>query len=252
MEEELPEEGELVIAVVKKIFDYGATCELLEYNNMQAFLPIREVASGWVKNIHEFLHEGERIVCKVYHVNKEMKSVDITLKKVTQIEKKEKLQQYNAEKRAEKFLEAIAKGLNISEEKLKETKEEILKSYSSLYDLFYDAYNKTKNFESLAIPEEIKKEIEEKASEVIEEKKYELIYKIKLQTFDTKNGIEKLNEAINLLKKAGFDVTYISAPFYQISTTTHEPQKIEKGILKVVDKLKKQIDVVEIEKVKTK
>jgi len=252
MKKELPEEGELVICVVRKIFDYGAICELLEYNNAQAFLPIREVASGWVKNIHEFLHEGERIVCKVYHVNKEMKSVDVTLKRVTQIEKREKLQQYNAEKRAEKFLEAIAKGLNISEEKLKETKEKILKSYSSLYELFYDAYNKTKKFESLDIPEEIKKEIEEKASEVIEEKRYKLIYKIKLQSFDTKKGIEKLNQAIQILKKSGFDVTYISAPLYQINLTTREPQKVEKEILKVVEKLKKQIDVVEIEKVKTK
>jgi translation initiation factor 2 subunit 1 len=252
MKEELPEEGELVICVVRKIFDYGAICELLEYNNAQAFLPIREVASGWVKNIHEFLHEGERIVCKVYHVNKEMKSVDVTLKRVTQIEKREKLQQYNAEKRAEKFLEAIAKGLNISEEKLKETKEKILKSYSSLYELFYDAYNKTKKFESLDIPEEIKKEIEEKASEVIEEKRYKLIYKIKLQSFDTKKGIEKLNQAIQILKKSGFDVTYISAPLYQINLTTREPQKVEKEILKIVEKLKKQIDVVEIEKIKTK
>jgi translation initiation factor 2 subunit 1 len=252
MSEEIPEEGELVICVVKKIFDYGAICELLEYNNAQAFLPIREVASGWIKNIHEFLHEGERIVCKVYHVNKEMRSVDVTLKRVTQIEKKEKLQQYNAEKRAEKFLEAIAKGLKISDEKLKQTKEEILKSYSSLYELFYDAYNKTKNFESLAIPEEIKKQIEEKASEVIEEKNYKLIYKIKLQSFDTRKGIEKLNEAINLLKKNGFEVTYISAPLYQISLVTKEPQKVEKEIVKIVEKLKKQVDFVEIEKVKTK
>lgn len=252
MKEEFPEEGELVIAVVKKIFDYGAICELLEYNNLQVLLPIREVASGWVKNIHEFLHEGQRIVCKVYHVNKQMKSVDVTLKRVTEIEKKEKLKEYNAEKRAEKFLEAIAKKLNISEEKLEETKEKILSSYSLLYELFYDAYNKTKKFEELDIPEEIKKEIEEKASEVIEEKKYELIYRIKLQTFDTKNGIEKLNDALEFLKKKKFEVTYISAPFYQISLTTHEPQKIEKEILKIVEKLKKELDVVEIEKMKTK
>jgi translation initiation factor 2 subunit 1 len=252
MEEELPEEGELVIAVVKKIFDYGAICELLEYNSTQAFLPIREVASGWVKNIHEFLHEGDRVVCKVYRVDKEMKAIDVTLKRVTQIEKREKMQQYNAEKRAEKFLEAIAKGLNISSSELDKTKEKILKTYSSLYDLFFDAYNKTKKFEDLDIAPEIKKEIEEKASDVIEEKTYKLIYKLKLQTFDTKKGIEKLNEAIESLKKNGFEVIYISAPIYQINITTREPQKVEKQISKVVEKFKKEFDVVEIEKSKTK
>ncbi|MGC9132251.1 MAG: S1 RNA-binding domain-containing protein [Candidatus Micrarchaeia archaeon] len=248
-EKKLPEEGELVIAVVKKIFDYGAVCELLEYNNLQVLLPIREVASGWVKNIHEFLHEGQRIVCKVYHVNEQMKSVDVTLKRVTEIEKRKKLEEYNAEKRAEKFLEAIAKKLE-KEEELEKTKEEILKNYSSLYELFNDAYKKTKKFEELKIEEGIKKEIEEKASEVIEEKRYELVFKLKMQTFDTKEGIEKLNKAIEFLKKKKFEVTYISAPFYQISIVTHEPQKVEKEIPKIIEKIKKEIDVVEIEKIK--
>ncbi|MFH1448366.1 MAG: S1 RNA-binding domain-containing protein, partial [Candidatus Micrarchaeota archaeon] len=57
---ETPEKDELVIATIRKIFPYGAFCSLDEYDNKEAFVHISEVASRWVKNIHEFLKENQK------------------------------------------------------------------------------------------------------------------------------------------------------------------------------------------------
>ena len=54
IKKELPEERELVLVKISKIMPHGAYCELIEYG-MDAYLPISEIASGWIKNIHEFI-----------------------------------------------------------------------------------------------------------------------------------------------------------------------------------------------------
>ena len=58
----MPKVGELVIATVSKISKFGAYCRLPEYNDLEVFLPIREISSGWIKNIREHIHEGQKLV----------------------------------------------------------------------------------------------------------------------------------------------------------------------------------------------
>src|SRR5208283_707785 len=108
MNQTTPRVGELVIANISKVMKFGAYCKLLEYNNLEVFLPIREVSSGWIKNIREFIHEGQTVVCEVAFYDKEKNTIDISLKRVTQKKSKEKIRAYNLEKRlAALFLQAI-------------------------------------------------------------------------------------------------------------------------------------------------
>ena len=45
---ELPEVGEIVVATIAKIGDHGAYATLDEYNGIQGFLHVSEIAHGWV------------------------------------------------------------------------------------------------------------------------------------------------------------------------------------------------------------
>ena len=104
----MPRVGELVIAQVSKIMPFGAYCKLPEYDNLDTFLPIKEVSSGWIKNIHEFIHEGQKLVCKVVFYDTNRQSIDISVKKVTPQESKQKINKFNLEKRLNAlFFQAI-------------------------------------------------------------------------------------------------------------------------------------------------
>jgi len=104
---EIPDVGEKVIIKVKKIMPFGAYCSMTEYRDEEAYLPIKEVASGWIKNIHEFLKEGKTDVAKVIYVDKEKKAVDVSIKKVNEKEYKDKLNSYNMEKRYEALFKQV-------------------------------------------------------------------------------------------------------------------------------------------------
>ncbi len=88
----IPKVGELVIATVAKISKFGAYCKLPEYNDLEVFLPIREVSSGWIKNIREHIHEGQKLVCSVTFYDKDKGTIDISLKRVSPGNSKEKIQ----------------------------------------------------------------------------------------------------------------------------------------------------------------
>ena len=53
--QELPEVGEIVIATIKKTGDHGAYVSLDEYDNVQGFLHISEIAPGWVRKVRNML-----------------------------------------------------------------------------------------------------------------------------------------------------------------------------------------------------
>jgi translation initiation factor 2 subunit 1 len=100
----LPEIGELVVAQIKKVFDYGAYTNLLEYENLQAFIPWSEVSTKYVKDIKDILKEGQVAIGKVIRVEKKQGriEVDISLKRVFEGEKKVKMLRWKRVQKAQK------------------------------------------------------------------------------------------------------------------------------------------------------
>ena len=67
---EWPEVGDLVVATVRRIVDYGAYVHLDEYGK-EGLLHISEISSSWVRNIRDHVREGQKVVLKVLRVNPE-------------------------------------------------------------------------------------------------------------------------------------------------------------------------------------
>src|SRR4030067_3723450 len=87
---EWPEPGDLVLTSVQRITDYGAYVTLDEYEK-EGLLHVSEGSSGWVRNIREFVREGQKTVLKVLRVDPEKRHVDLSLRRVSRRERREKL-----------------------------------------------------------------------------------------------------------------------------------------------------------------
>jgi len=114
-----PEVGELVVASVNKIMDYGVYVMLDEYGK-EGFLHISEISSSWVKNIRDFVREGEKVVLKVLRVDPEKGHIDLSLRRVTKREKREKMLLWKQSKKAESLMRSVSQRLNMPLEDLYE------------------------------------------------------------------------------------------------------------------------------------
>lgn len=87
---EWPDVGDLVIATVVRVTDYGAYVKLDEYGK-EGLLHISEISSSWVRNIRNFVREGQKVVLRVLRVDAEKRHVDLSLRRVTKRQKREKI-----------------------------------------------------------------------------------------------------------------------------------------------------------------
>mgnify|MGYP000814012888 CR=1 FL=1 len=142
-----PENGELVVCTVKNVKNFGAFVTLDEYDDKEGFVHVRDVATGWVKYIRDYVREGQKVVCKVLGVDSSKGHIDLSLKAVNDHQKREKIQQWKNEKKAEKLVEIVAERMEISIDKAYDLfGNELLEDYESLYDAFETAVADTEAF----------------------------------------------------------------------------------------------------------
>jgi len=144
---DLPADGELVVATVRQVKNFGVVVTLDEYPDVEGFIHIAEVASGWVKYIRDHVREGQKVVCKVLGIDerKKNKVVDLSLKAVNEHQKREKIQQWKSEQKAQKLLEIVAQESGSDYQRaLEEYGHDLIADFGSLF----------KAFEACAIKEE--------------------------------------------------------------------------------------------------
>tara|TARA_B100000900_G_scaffold83744_1_gene67720 strand:+ start:734 stop:1522 length:789 start_codon:yes stop_codon:yes gene_type:complete len=132
-EELWPEEGELLVCTVKGVKENGAYLNLDGYGDKEGFVFIGEVASGWVKNIRAHLREGQRVVAKVVTIKKDRERVDLSIKAVSAERKKDTLQTWKNQQRANQIMRVAAQRVSWNEEKTEAISDEMIEKFGSLY-----------------------------------------------------------------------------------------------------------------------
>jgi len=136
---DFPEQGEIVIGKITKVLNYGVFMDLIEYEGLQGFVHISNVSSSWVKNIRNFVKEGQVRAGKVTNVDAEKKQVDVSLTKVSSNLQRAKIEEYKQAKRTHKLMELFAKTIKTDFDSVWETiAEPLLEKQDSLYDAFQE------------------------------------------------------------------------------------------------------------------
>ncbi|MBU0531909.1 S1 RNA-binding domain-containing protein [Candidatus Micrarchaeota archaeon] len=232
---ELPDENELILAIIKKIMPYGAFCTLPEYENTEAFLHVSEIAPRWIKNIHEFVSEGQRHVVKVVHVDQQKNQVDISIKRVNDEERKWKLELLQNEKRGAKLLELSLKGAKVKLT-MDKAREEIESHYDDVYTCFKEANEKGEDaLKVLDLPKALKSKILETAQKSIKKSAVEIHTVITLLCYGPE-GVEDIKKVLKT--EEGISIHYLGAPKYKISLVASDYKSGEKRLHKMLEQIK--------------
>ena len=257
----LPDVGELVIATVVKIFDYGAYVKLDEYRGYEAFLPWSEITTKHFRDIRDVLRENQRIVARVIRIDRKKNppAIDISSKRVRPDEQRSKVIEWKRAQKAHSILELIAQRLNKSIEEI--YKEIGWKLEDKYREILYGIEETVIRGPEAAVEAGVSKELAEILYEIakkhIEIKKVSIKGILTLKTL-APDGVERIKE---ILKTAydtatsygGKDLSSISiysvgAPRYRIELEGYDYKVLEKILNQMLNRVmsrasEKQVEV---------
>lgn len=250
----IPDEGELVLCIVRKILPHSVFVDLMEYANREAMIHISEIAPGRIRNIRDYVKEGKQVVCKVLQLNRERGTIDLSLRRVSLQQRLKKEEDYKQEQKAEKILEFVAHKLKTTlEEVYAKAGNRIIEECGSLTVCFQDvAMNGDALLRELQLPVEYVQEIKEVVKERIKPPEAKVVAELTLESND-ENGVEVIKKALSVgeeiikTEKYKGSITYGSAPHYRVELTFHDFKTAEEALENVCTAI-----ITEIEKLKGK
>ena len=233
MTREMPEVGDLVVVTVKEVQNYGAIVQLDEYPGVSGFIHIAEVATGWIKHIKDFVRVNQRTVCKVLNVDPNRRHVDLSLKRVNEHQKREKIEEWKNDQKSYKLLEIVAREANISDNsKVKNIENYLISEYGSVYDAFFEAAS-SKDF--MKNRDEPWKNVFIKVSkENISIPMVKIGGEIDMYSL-APNGIELIKNALDIGDDSNIEITYAGSPRYRISVIDEDYKSAEEKLKNVLD-----------------
>ena len=236
---EFPDKGELVVGTVNKAKGFGAFITLEEYPNKEGFLHIKEVATGWVKNIRNYVREKQRVVCQVIDIDPSKSHIDLSLKRVNNHQKREKIQQWKNEQKAEKLLEMVAESNNISLKTMQQIGTDLKKKYGTLFRAFEETTTDSDILTNDGFTGDWISSFITIAKENISVPFVNVKGFVNLFT-PKKEGITHIIEALQKVEKNDKDlevkVKYYSAPLYAIEVQADDYKTAEKELKEGADR----------------
>lgn len=238
--EGFPTEGELVVCTITKLNPYSAFALLEEYNRT-GMVHISEASSRWIKDIREALREGQRVVCRVLNIDRERGHIGLSVKRVRKEESIRKINEFKAEEKAEKLLEAVGKERGKT---FDETYDELGRLLQDRFGLLFKAFKVAQKDRELlvrkGVPVAWADAMESVAKKTFERETVTLKGELDMSS-DAANGITIIKGALIDAQKKGANVRYISAPRYSISLSGSDPKTTEKTLVAIANQVVRDI-----------
>jgi translation initiation factor 2 subunit 1 len=231
----MPQEEELVLCTVTAVQYHSVFCSLDEYGRT-GMIHISEVAPGRIRNIRDFVKEGKKIVCKVLRINLEKGHIDLSLRRVNENQKRQKLNQIKQEQLADKIIEHAAKQHLKKPEEIREAlSKELVPKYGGLFPAFEQVSQDLLDL-SKFIDKKIAADLTTAIKQRITPKEVTIDGDLTLLSY-APNGVEVVKEALHRAKDTEGKpiIRYKGAGTYHVSVKSNDYKEAEKMLKLAID-----------------
>jgi translation initiation factor 2 subunit 1 len=234
-----PEPGELVMGTVKNIFNQGAFIDLDEYPGKRGMLHLTEISLKWVRNIRDYVKEGQKVVLVVLRTDPSRGHIDLSLRRVNDSQRKIKLQQVKQKQRSTKLMEVMAAELKLDPPLVVASVNKALSSYDSPYAGLEAIAADNGVADRLDLEPKLRKKLLELVVKSIKAPVVEITGYAELHSFES-DGVSVVKEALAEISKhqpgdCQLTITYISAPLYRVKVTASDYKAAEKALKTAVE-----------------
>ncbi len=224
-----PHKGELVIITITRVMKYGAVAQLDEYPGVEGFLPIREVSSKWIKNIKDYVRVGQKTVAKVMEYDRNKGVANISLRKVTEEERRKILELHANLKKSRKILEMALKHAK-SRQKVEDIEAKILSDYDNIYDFMLDVFDEGKAAaEEMGLSPKLSAALEALVKRSYKPKRIIIKEDLFIEVPGEK-GIELIKEALKKAEKYVDGLMYVGAGHFLLEWDGDDYKSMKKRI----------------------
>lgn len=251
----LPRWNEMVLCTITRITPFAAWCTLDEYeaedgSQIEGMIHISEVAGKWVKDIRVFVKQNRQYVAKVVRIDYQKGHLNLSLKRVSKFDKKEKMEDYRRLKRAAGIIIQVAKRIGKTEEdaqeitaKLEAVLEKELEEgkKADLFSILEEAKETPAMLSEAGVPKEWAdafKAVMEK-SFLVKEKTLRANLSMTSYAPDGVVAIKRI--LADLETRTGASVKYISAPKYIVDLKSKNLKEGEKKLKEGLEEAIKEI-----------
>jgi len=240
-ERPLPDPGEVVVCTVREITSHGIYVNLDQYDGTNGFLHVSEISTGWVRNIDRVAKVSQKLILKVIRVNKARREIDLSLRQVTNEERRAKVIEWKREERALAIVDAGKNKLGIDDTRERELRAKLEEKFGTLYDALEAAARKgAGELVAAGLTDKEAKVVAEIAEEKIIPPRYEVGALVEVSS-RSPEGIEQVKRTLAAAagaESAEVHITYAGAPHYRIRITADDYKQAEKAMDAVLEKIK--------------
>ncbi|HII71574.1 TPA: translation initiation factor IF-2 subunit alpha [Candidatus Woesearchaeota archaeon] len=234
---DFPEESDLVLCTVTKIYPHCVFANLDEFDRKQGMIHISEISPGRIRNIHDYVKIGKKIICKVLSINMEKGHIDLSLRRVSEGQKREKAELIKRQQKAEKIIEFVAGKLKTDKQKLQDDLVSKLgDEYPSLHDAFEEFIVDESVLSKLGLPKAFYDNLAEVIRQRIKPPEVEIDGEIKLKS-NAPAGVNVVKKILCDAEKLDESLTirYNGGGSYSINVVYDNYKDAEKILKKATD-----------------
>lgn len=237
--EGFPEEGELVFCLVTNV-QYNIVFVKIENYERTGLIHISEISPGRIRNIRDYVKEGKMIVCKVIKIDETKGHIDLSLRRVTEIQKRQKTDERKQEQKAEKIIETLATQIKKPvKEVYSVVSKALIPKYGFLQYAFEDLVENDTKFEGL--PKDIALKLEEIVKEKISPKVVTINGTLKVTLYND-DGVIIIKNILTKAMEEGSEIKYLGSGKYSVTVTSKDYKSAEKILKNTIQVIQEKVE----------